>query len=99
MISELAFERWISLPQEQREKGILVHRKHMCKGTVVRKDTVYSGKCKLIHIVGAQCGSEKGGVEGNRSRERGRGLCSTLSTWNFILEVAHSVAQGPTISE
>ena len=83
----------------QREKHILVHREHTYRGTVVRKETVCSGKSKLICIVGAQCGSEKGeGTAVGLEREE-EALCSTPRCWNFILEVSPRAAQGPTINE
>ena len=99
MISELTFERWISVCLIQREKHILVHREHTRIGTVVRKDTVCSEKSKLICIAGAQYGSEKQEGKAVGLEREEEASYSTPRCWNFILEVSCRAAQGPTISE
>jgi len=69
-------------------------QRHSCE-----KRNVCSGKSKLICIVGAQRGSEKGEGKAVGLEREEEALCSTPRCWNFILEVSPRAAQGPTINE
>ena len=60
MISELTFERWISVCLRQREKHILVHREHTYRGTVVRKETCVQGNPSSSALLEHSAGVRRG---------------------------------------